>query len=377
MWRHVRWVAVPAAAVALAAGGALALQHRGADGDLQPLLDDVVATGVPGVLVLVRDGPRTERWSAGLADREAGVPMRPDARFRVGSVSKTFVAVLVLQLVAEGRLSLDERVGHRLPGLPERWHSITIRELLNHTSGLPDFVRERGLAPIARDPDYFWTPRELLALAAARPRAGPPGRRFVYASTNYVVLGLLVESVTNTSLARRLRERLFEPLELRDTAFVVGARIPGPHAHGYVSPIHDGVVLARDGGLDHTTDNATWAWAAGAIVSDAGDLARFYAAVLGGRLLPERWMAAMQRTIPAGGLRYGLGLAARRTPCGTAWGHTGDLLGYIAAVLSTRDARRQAVVMVNSEPLTPDAEAAVRRLIDAAFCGRAAGSPGR
>jgi D-alanyl-D-alanine carboxypeptidase len=94
--------------------------------------------------------------------------------------------------------------------------------------------------------------------------------------TNYVVLGLLVESVTNTSLARRLRERLFEPLELRDTAFVVGARIPGPHAHGYVSPIHDGVVLARDGGLDHTTDNATWAWAAGGRVcgSRASCLAR-------------------------------------------------------------------------------------------------------
>lgn len=376
MWRHARWAAVSAAAVALAGGGALALQHRGGDGDLQPLLDDVVATGVPGVLVLVRDGQRTERWSAGLADREAGVPMRPEARFRTGSVTKTFVAVLVLQLVAEGRLSLDERVGRRLPDLPARWQSITVRELLNHTSGLPDFVRERGLAPTARDPDHAWTPREVLALAAARPRASPRDRRFVYASTNYVVLGLLVESVTSTSLDRRLRERLFEPLELRDTAFVVGGAVPGPHAHGYVSSVHDGVVLARDGGADHTTDNATWAWAAGAIVSDADDLARFYAAVLSGGLLPRRWMAAMQHTIPAGPLRYGLGLAARRTPCGTAWGHTGDLLGYITAVQSTRDARRQAVVMVNSEPLTPDAQAAVQRLIDAAFCGRAAGGRG-
>lgn len=369
MWRHARWVAVLAAAAALAAGAALALQGGDGDRGLQPLLDDVVATGVPGALVLVRDGHRTERWAAGLADREAGVPMRPQARFRVGSVTKTFVAVLVLQLVAEGRLGLDERVGRRLPGLPTRWRSITVRELLNHTSGLPDIVRERGLAPLAHDPDYSWTPRELLALAATRPRTGPPGGRFAYASTNYVVLGLLVERVTGTSVARELQARLFTPLELRDTAFVAGAGIPGPHAHGYVSPIHDGVVLARDGGFDHTTDNASWAWAAGAIVSDADDLARFYAALLGRRLLPARWLATMERTIPAGALRYGLGLAARRTPCGTAWGHTGDLLGYITAVLSTRDARRQAVVMVNSEPLAPKAETATRRLLDAAFCG--------
>jgi D-alanyl-D-alanine carboxypeptidase len=373
MWRGARWVLVLIAAAAVAAGAALALRDEGDDRDLRPLMDEVIAGGVPGALVLVRDGDSAERWTAGLADREVGDAMANDTRFRIGSVTKTFVAAVVLGLAAEGRLGLDDPVARRLPGLPARWRAITARQLLQHTSGLPDIVGAGGLAPGPRGADRRWTPRRLLVLAASRPRVAAPGRRFSYASTNYVVLGLLVEQVTGTSLGRQLHERVFGPLRLRQTAFVVDGGAGARQAHGYVAPVHDGVVLARDGGADHTSDDASFTWAAGAIVSDAEDLARFYAALLGGRLLAPRWLQGMTRTVPAGSLRYGLGLAAHRTPCGTAWGHTGNLLGYITAVLSTRDGRRQAVVMVNSSPLAPEPATSVRRLIDVAFCGGRAG----
>jgi D-alanyl-D-alanine carboxypeptidase len=195
---------------------------------------------------------------------------------------------------------------------------------------------------------------------------GRPGERFAYASTNYVVLGLLVERITGTTLAEQLRRRVIVPLGLRDTSFLPGATIPGRHVHGYAPSQHDGIVSSLATARDRSAASASWAWAAGAVVSSAPDLSRFLGALLGGRLLPPRLLTMMR---PASGARYGLGLATFPTPCGTAVGHTGNLLGTVSAAWSTPDGRRRVVAMTNSYPLSPAADAAFRRLLDEAYCG--------
>jgi D-alanyl-D-alanine carboxypeptidase len=360
MTRALAALAVAVAAVSIVAVGVS--RDRDAP-ELGPLVDEVVASGAPGVLVAVRDGRRTWTLARGFADRDGAKAMRADARFRAGSVTKTFVATLVLQLAGEGRLGLDDPVDRWLPGLLPRGREITVRELLSHTSGLADYVDE---PPVARDPDRRWRPRELISLAASRPPAQPPSARgFAYSSANYLVLGLIAEKAGGAPLGRQLRERLFEPLRLKRTSFVPG-RLRGSHVHGYRAPSHQGVVTGRP--VDVGARPVWWAWAAGGIVSDAPDLQRFFASLLGGRLLRPQLLSAMRTLVPAGRQRYGLGLAVFPTPCGPAWGHTGNLDGTIVVAWNSRDGRRQLVLVVNTYPLSPELEAAVRHLQDEAFC---------
>ena len=230
------------------------------DESLGALLDHVVDEGAPGVLVVVRDGEVTRAEARGLADRARAMPMAPDVRFRTGSITKTFVAALVLDLVADGKLRLDDAVGRWLPGLVPRGDEITVRQLLRHTSGLADYVDDpRVLLAPAR----LWRPEELVAIAAAQPSAGAPGERFAYASTNYVVLGLVAERAGRAPLARQLARRLFAPLRLRHTAYVPGP-VPGRSVHGYRAPSHQGVVT---GDAVEVGTAAWWAGAAGAVVS--------------------------------------------------------------------------------------------------------------
>ena len=352
------------------AGSAAAAAAAGTEAPAGPLgaeLRAVVAAGSPGALVLVQDGGSRIEAVSGLADIRGGVPLRPGDRFRAGSITKTFVAVVVLQLVREQRLRLGDTVERWLPGLLPDGGRITVRDLLRHTSGLSDYAAdERFLRRTVREPRHRWTPRELVSKALRLGRAGSPGGRFAYASTNYVLLGLVVERVTGTTVGEQLRRGIFDPLGLRDTSFAPGALVPGRHAHGYAPSVHDGIVASLATARDRSEVSASWAWAAGAIVSTAPDLSRFLGALLRGRLLPTRLLAQMR---PAPDTRYGLGLAAFRTPCGTAIGHTGNLLGTVSAAWASPDGRRRVVAMTNSYPLSPAAETAFRRLLDAAFCG--------
>ena len=326
----------------------------------------VVAAGSPGTLVLVENGRSRIYAASGLADLRGAVPLRPGDRFRAGSITKTFVAVVVLQLVREQRLRLGDTVERWLPGLLPAGGRITIRDLLRHTSGLSDYAAdEQFLRRTLREPRHRWTPRELVRQALRLGPAGSPGGRFAYASTNYVLLGLVVERVTDRTVGEALRRRIFVPLGLRDTSFAPGA-LPGRHAHGYQPSAHDGIVASLATARDRSEASASWAWAAGAIVSTAPDLSRFLGALLRGRLLPSRLLAQMRPEPPE---RYGLGLAAFRTPCGTAIGHTGNLLGTVSAAWASPDGRRRVVAMTNSYPLSPAADTAFRRLLDAAFCG--------
>jgi D-alanyl-D-alanine carboxypeptidase len=242
-----------------------------------------------------------------------------------------------------------------------------VRQLLAHTSGLADYAGDAAfLRRTVREPRRQWTPRELVRVALDQGAVAWPGERFAYASTNYVLLGLVVERATGTTLERELRRRIFTPLALRETSFSTGTRIPGRHAHGYAPSQHDGIVGSLATARDRSTASASWGWAAGAIVSTAPDLSRFFGALLQGRLLPARLLELMR---PRDGARYGLGLAAFRTPCGTVIGHTGNLLGTVSAAWNSLDGRRRVVAMTNSYPLSPAADTAFRRLLETAFCG--------
>ena len=322
----------------------------------------VVAAGVPGALVLIRDGDRTQTAAAGMADLAAHRKLRPEDRFRVGSVTKTFVATVVLELAAEKRLRLDDPVARWLPGLLPAGRRITIRDLLAHRSGLPDVADDPEVLNGARS---GWPPRRLVALVARQPRIGAPGGAFHYSSTNYLVLGLLVERVTGRSVAAELRRRIVGPLRLNDTTYEPGP-LSGRHVHGYRLASHQGVVDPAAAPRDLERRTARWAGASGDLVSSAGDVARFLAALLGGKLVPPRELRAMEAVNP----RYGLGLAAYPTRCGRAWGHTGNLNGVLTIAWSTRDGRRQAVLMANAYPLPAAADVALRRAAVMAFCGR-------
>jgi D-alanyl-D-alanine carboxypeptidase len=352
-----------ATAASLAIIGGLALRS----GSDRPSPDKVVDAGSPGALVLVDDGSSRREKTSGFAVLNGRVPLDAHDRFRVGSITKTFVAVVVLQLVGEHRLALRDTVDRWLPGLVPDGGRITLRQLLAHRSGLADYADDADFVRrTVAQPRRRWKPRELVDVALAEGPVARPGERFAYASTNYVLLGMVVERATGTSLGRQLRRRIFAPLRLEDTSFAFDLRNIRRYAHGYAPSAHDGIVGSLATARDRSTVNTSWAWAAGSIVSTASDVSRFFGALLQGRLLSPRLLEFMR---PLPGSRYGLGLAAFRTPCGTAIGHTGALLGTVSAAWSSSDGQRRVVAMSNSLPIAPSAGNALRRLLDASFCG--------
>ena len=334
---------------------------------LERAVDDLVAAGAPGAVLLVRHEGRTLRIARGHADAAKRTPLRGGDRFRAGSVTKTFVATVVLQLAREGRLDLRDPVERWLPGAVPGGADVTLRHLLNHTSGLFNYSEDpRTFAPYEADPGYRWDPRGLVGIASDHPALFAPGADWSYSNTNFVVLGLVVEAVTGRPLATELRERIFAPAGLRHTTFDDRPRIAGRHARGYV-------VDAAGRRQDVTDLSPSWAWAAGALVSTADDLARFSRALLGGRLLPPAQLAAMKTIDPVtrkapGGAGYGLGLLAAPTPCGQAWGHDGQYAGYTSLVLNRRAAREQMVLLVNRTGLTGETARAYGRVVEAAAC---------
>lgn len=293
--------------------------------------------------------------------------MRATDRFRIGSVTKSFVATVALQLVGEGRLSLADTVEDRLPGLVPNGQAITVRQLLNMTSGLFDYPDDpRIFAPFLQgDLAHAWAPHELVAVATSHAPLFAPGTGHAYCNTCYVLLGLIIEATSGNPLNAELRQRILEPLRLRATSLATTPRIAGPHAHGYMR-------VGQPSLEDVTALSPSWGWAAGAIVSTADDVARFYRALLGGRLLRPELLRAMRTSVAGNaGARYGLGIGTVRLPCGTAWGHQGGIIGYDAWALASRDGRRQTVVFTNLEGSSfhKRAESARDRLIATAYCG--------
>lgn len=331
--------------------------------ELRQFLEQIVTAGAPGTAARVVDERGVTQAGSGMADVTSGRPMRPALQYRVGSITKTFVATVVLQLVADGLLSLDDTVERWLPGILPYADQITVRQVLNHTAGIPEYITipyiQLYTDPVARLRE--WDPRELVALVAAQAPLFPAGTAWTYSNTGYVLAGLIVEAVTGNGLDQEMKRRIFRPLGLRRTSFPVDrVTIPAPFARGY------GFQLGQPNDpLLHFTDlNPSLAWAAGALISDLGDLQRFFRALLRGRLLPPALLTEMKTPFPTGrGFGYGLGLIVIQTASGPIFGHDGAIPGFHDVALNSEDGRRQVALVVNAEFATPAVGAAFQQVI--------------
>ncbi|WP_086849866.1 serine hydrolase domain-containing protein [Amycolatopsis kentuckyensis] len=332
---------------------------------VQQRLDVLTAQdGNPGAEAVIQDGHRTRVVRSGAGDIATGKPFPRNGSYRAGSVTKTFVATVVLQLVAEGRVRLDAPVARYLPGLlPDG--RITVRQLLQHTSGLynytddfdradPEALRHRGAEPA-----------ELVAMALKHPALFPPGTKWSYSNTNYIVAGMIAEKVTGKALTDSIAHRITRPLGLKDTYLPRRGdeRLPAPHAVGYL-PMAGKLV-------DFSDFDATIGWAAGGLISTPADLNRFYGALLGGRLLRPAELAEMQRTIPADlgvpGAGYGLGLGSIPVSCGVFWGHQGGIIGF-TNLTGVGPHDRRAAVVLNQNPSPAGTNQHLYAAMDAAVC---------
>jgi D-alanyl-D-alanine carboxypeptidase len=335
---------------------------------LQPELDALIAAGVPGA-VLVVDDPQAEpiALAAGVSDIESGRATRVGDRFRIGSLTKSYVATVVLQLDEEGKLSLDDTVEQWLPGLLPNGDEITVRQLLGHRSGLFEYEEDpRVLKPyLAGDYAYRWEPEELIRIAVSHGPVAEPGTKVVYSNTNYTVLGLLVEAASESSLGAELERRIFAPLDLGATSFAEDGAMRPPYSRGYLA---GGEEL-----IDVTAVSPSHYWAAGNIVSTADEVMRFNEALFDGVLLSDDSMEEMTTLVEeAPGLERGLGIAHGETGCGTWDGHDGSVPGY-DAVARHLDSGRQLVLLMNSVTMgdaigSPAAQRALADLADSAAC---------
>lgn len=321
-------------------------------------------SGTSATILTVDD----ERWVDGLAD-PAGRPASGSEHFRIGSVTKTFVATVVLQLVDEQRVDLDAPVETYLPGVVRGGDGITVRQVLQHTSGIPDYMKgEHWSTNRWRGDDRYadFTPEELLRQAFTRPPDFPPGQRFRYSNTNYIVAGLLIERVTGRDYATEIEKRVLQPLALTGTSFPGSdPRVPEPAMRAVMDV--PGAPNADVTEQDVTEQNESLDWAAGEMISTSDDLATFLDALLGGRLLSQQTLREMRSTVPMGmGFHYGLGLERFDLPCGgQLWGHGGQLLGYVTYAYRRDDGRSFTLLQVSG---SDDGFVAFGTMATAAYC---------
>ncbi|MGK5740211.1 serine hydrolase domain-containing protein [Micromonospora sp. URMC 103] len=331
---------------------------------LRKALDDVHRAGMPGVYAEVRDASQVWRGASGVADIQTGRPVRPDLRQRVGSITKTFTAAAILQQVEKGRIELDAPIGRYLPRLVpgERGRKITVRMLLNHTSGIPEYLpyafpslKEwpslRDMSPESLDDNRFrqFRTTELIEMGLAAPAAGEPGATpGVYSNTNYLLLGELLERVTGTTAENYITRNVIDRAGLRHTEFPAGPRINGPHSRMY-----EALFGLIDPPRDYSVYNMSWVMTGAGLVSTMEDLNRFYDRLLGGKIVSRSSLAQMQRTVSVIShegqqIEYGLGLHKLTVPgCGTFWGHDGTAWGAMTTSWTRADGKRQTSIALN------------------------------
>ncbi|MEU5025567.1 serine hydrolase domain-containing protein [Streptomyces milbemycinicus] len=384
-------LAAVAALVAAAPAPGEARSPGGSSGEV--LRRDTAAVhraGAIGVAAVLDTPSGTATARAGEADLRTGAPMRTDAHYRAGSTVKTFVATVTLQLVGEGRLALDDTVDRWLPGVVSGHGNdgrrITVRQLLQHTSGLRGYTSIPEVFPAGYSARGYYENRfrhytagELVAAAVGHPPNSEPGAAYRYSNTNYVVIGMIIETVTGHPWRTEVRDRVIRPLGLAGTSLPGDhPYLPAPYAHGHHTYAEDG--RAEDGRrVDTTVFNSTAADASGDLVTTPQDVNRFFGALLTGRLLRPAELAEMRRTVPIPdepGRRAGLGLETTPLSCGGFyWHHGGNALGYSSENGVTTDGRRAVTVSTNSFDESDtgrqeQADQAVKVLIDHALCGR-------
>ncbi|GAA3824059.1 serine hydrolase domain-containing protein [Streptomyces coacervatus] len=382
MSARIRTTLIAATAVALtaalAAPAIAAAPARGAAGHdaTRRAVEAAIADGVPGATLTAKDRHGTWSTTAGVGNLKTGAPRSAQDRYRAGSITKTFVATVLLQLEAEGRLSLDDKVEKWLPGAV-RGHghdgrAITLRQLLNHTSGVYNYTNDDTFIRDHFTKDGFsehrydrWTPEALLAVAMSHKPAFAPGTSWGYSNTNYLLATMVIKKVTGHAYGAEIRARIIEPLHLTGTS-VPGNRVtvPQPSSRAYSK------LAASTTGptYDVTTLNPSMAYGSGELISDSADLNRFYSALLRGRLLPPQQLKEMKTTVKvpiAAHARYGLGLADLTLPCGVhVWGHDGGIHGSSSQAVTTADGRHSLAFNFNGD-WAADSDA----VMAAEFCG--------
>ncbi|MYU33168.1 serine hydrolase [Streptomyces sp. SID8358] len=370
----------------LAVSGSLAYGAPGHAGNRDAVSEGarnlVREDGFPAVLAAVEGSHgRVRDYTAGTGDLETGSAVPVNGQVRAGSNTKSFTAAVVLQLVGEGKVDLDEPIETYLPGLVSGdgidGRRITVRNLLQHTSGLPDYTRSLAPNPFEIR-DTYYNPREMLDLALREKAVFEPGAKWQYSNTNYILAGLLVEKVTGRPVGEEITNRIVRPLGLKDTYWPnAGERgIRGTHPTGYGS-------AALGGPLEDITRlDPSQAWAAGQLVTTPRDLNRFFSALLGGEVLGAAELKEMTTTVPAAegsvtpDTEYGLGLFRTPLSCGVElWGHGGSIHGYETFGGVTDDGRAATVaVTALSSAVAAEPEGILRAhqhvqdLVDTAIC---------
>jgi D-alanyl-D-alanine carboxypeptidase len=380
-------VAATVVAVPYLAGKSVAFGKEGsksADAALDRALEELVAMegGPPGVIAVVQRGQHRKVHTFGVRNIKSGLPIRVDDRMRIASAAKAFSGAVALSLVSDGKLSLQDTIGERLPELPEAWSGVTLRQLLNHTSGIPDFslepdFQEALLASLTKAPP----PEELLSFVEDdEDLLFDPGSEYHYSNSDNIIVALMVEAATGMSYEDQLRERVYRPLGLRKTTLPRGPNLRKPYIHGYDLSEHPPEDVSE-------VVAAGWSWASGGIVSTPADLNAFIRGYVSGKLFDERTRAKQRRVVEGGSSEppgpgknsAGLGIFRYETRCGTVWGHTGNTPGYTQFMAASPNGRRSVTVSINSQlTLTPsvgdpDAFKALRRAEGLAVCAALAG----
>jgi D-alanyl-D-alanine carboxypeptidase len=358
---------------------------KGADAALDRALEELVAMegGPPGVIAVVQRGQHRKVHTFGVRNIKSGLPIRVDDRMRIASVAKAFSGAVALSLVSEGKLSLQDTIGKRLPELlPEAWREVTLRQLLNHTSGIPDFPSDQGFAEaFVASPTKAPPPEELLSSMEEVDLLFVPGLEYHYSNSDNIVIALMVEAATGMSYEDLLRERVYRPLGLRKTSLPSGTHLRKPFIHGYSND------PSQNPPEDLSKDFAAgWSWASGGIVSTPADLNDFIRGYVGGKLFDQRTQAKQRRVIEGGssdppgpGMNSaGLAIFRYETRCGTVWGHTGNTAGYTQFAAATADGRRSVTVSINAQHTlttgSPVVFEALRRAEVKAVCAALAGT---
>lgn len=345
-------VLLAALALALSASAAQAVTPARADAALDRALRKLVSMpgGPPGVIAVVQRGSSVRVHTAGFGDVQARRRPRAGDHMRVASVAKAFSGAVALSLVQKGVLSLDDTIGQRLPNLPSAWHAVTLRQLLNHTSGIPDFSQTPAFQQaVAESLTVAPPPADLLSYVANEPLSFAPGSEYRYSNSDNIIVALMVEAATGRSYEEELRTQVAGPLGLRETTLPRGPLLARPFIHGYDR--------GDDGEPEDVSEvlAAGWAWASGGIVSTPADLNRFIRGYVGGKLFGPAVRAEQARFVrggssePPGPGRNSAGLALFRyeTPCGTVYGHTGNTLGYTQFAAASRDGTRSVTLSLN------------------------------
>lgn len=328
----------------------------------QLAIDAAVKAGIPGITAEARDAGGVWKYASGVGDLKTGTPRGKDDRFRVGSITNSFVATVLLQMSAEKKLGLDDTVERHLPGVVtgngNDGSKITVRQLLNHTSGLFDYLADVPYYEKYTMGDGFLqhrydtlTPQQRLAVAFSHPPQFQPGARHSFSHTNDILAAMIVAKVGGTSYEDQVRKRIIKPLGLKATSHPgTGTTVPQPSSRGYSKLFFD----TQPDRIDDVTEfNASQVWGDGDLISSAGDVNRFYKALMGGKLLPAQQLKELKTTVVNPDFpisAYGLGVERLTMGCGTTvWYHDGGTLGSLAFAAFSEDGSHDLTFDYNGE----------------------------